>query len=966
MEELCPPKKNPEYIKLEDAFGKGAAQIAFFRKGDNSIPTIEEAEKLLGVEAQYDKKRFEEFLKEQPYTIPTFAQTINEKSAKVLNYIRTNGNNFIQSMSPKYNDKLFEDGQIVAMKKNKGTEGMASKTISYITEARAKLNQENRIKDESAKKSMNFWNKEAYNNKIHFIIAMENPKLYDLKKFPSYQKFMKEYRTRMDNVYNILNSYKDLPYLQDYFPHFWEKPADVEKFFSNAYGGKNPLEGNKSFLKERFFADIKAGIDAGYRLITDNPEEIVRLAEMNAAKFKMGNDLFNICKEEGWTKFVRAGEKIPEGYSLVKDPIFQKMGVFAKKISAEEVAAAAEEGEAIKPEAGISIGSYYLPNEVAKIFNNDLSKGLAGIPIIKDVHKFITNFNNFKNSFQLGLSGFHGVGTSINAGIVSWSIGKGKILTGNPKNIVEGAKMMADGFTILPTVIKDYAAYKKVKADYLGGNSSVQVERLIMANMNPIAEKKWSINAEYNLKKSLYKLRRGDLKQGFNVAFHLATLPIELAAKPIMEYHVPRVKTMAYLKIVEHELSVRPGLTNSEIQLVCQRASASVDDLFGQVNYDNLFYDKAVKDIGFISIRSLGWTGGTIRAIGGGIADIPQSAIRTFKKGEGPTFRTNYLTGLITTTGLWGGMLYYMFNGKAPQKLQDYYIIPTGLKNPDGTELMISLPTFMKDAAAYTKDVVDRKYGRTLSKKVSPFISEATELMYNQDFFKQPVYDEEDEFYKKGVDILNYEFKSLFPFGFRDQPGPKQSFFSQQSFLSKIGLTKAPSEFTRTNLEEVINEQMLKELDKEKRGPGYDPEKSAYIKVLREQAQQGMSFDEMSLQDKQKAGLIDKSGKVIRSKVNKFMSTSRLTNAQRQFKSLSVEGQLKVITKLKKEDLDELLKNRRVLKTGPAFQKLKREKPEFFKNKELKDAYEMVTKRKFIEQEEDNQEKNSSMLDFLK
>jgi hypothetical protein len=419
-----------------------------------------------------------------------------------------------------------------------------------------------------------------------------------------------------------------------------------------------------------------------------------------------------------------------------------------------------------------------------------------------------------------------------------------------------------------------------------------------------------------------------------------------------MELHVPRVKTMAYLKIVENELGLRPGLTNEEIQLVCQRASASVDDLFGQVNYDNLFWDKTIKDIGFMSVRSLGWTGGTIRAIGGGIIDIGESASR-IPKGQGPTFRTNYLTGLITTTGLWGSMLYYMFNGKSPDKLQDIWIIPTGLKNPDGTELSISLPSYMKDAAAYIKDVLDAKYGRTLSKKASPFFSEAIELMYNQDFFKQPVYDEEDPYYKRGKDLLDYEFKSLTPFGFRKQPGPDQDIFSTQSMLAKFGLTKAPSEFTKTDLEETINEQFIKEWDKSRRGAGYDPEKSAYKKLLQEQEKDGLTFSEMSLQDKQKAGFVNKEGKIIDpKKVTNFMSSSKLTNAQRSFKLLSSEGQLKVISKLKKEDLNELLANKKVLKTYLSFEKLRKEKPEFFKNKQLKDAYELATKRKFVETEE--------------
>lgn len=53
-----------------------------------------------------------------------------------------------------------------------------------------------------------------------------------------------------------------------------------------------------------------------------------------------------------------------------------------------------------------------------------------------------------------------------------------------------------------------------------------------------------------------------------------------------------------------------------------RQAWDSIDNRFGQLVYDNLFWNKSAKDIGMVMTRSLGWNLGTVREIGGGLKDL--------------------------------------------------------------------------------------------------------------------------------------------------------------------------------------------------------------------------------------------------------------------------------------------------------------------------------------------------------
>jgi hypothetical protein len=59
--------------------------------------------------------------------------------------------------------------------------------------------------------------------------------------------------------------------------------------------------------------------------------------------------------------------------------------------------------------------------------------------------------------------------------------------------------------------------------------------------------------------------------------------------------------------------------TPQQIREAVQRAWDSVDNRMGQLVYDNLFWNRAVKDLAMASVRSVGWNLGSVREMGGGV-----------------------------------------------------------------------------------------------------------------------------------------------------------------------------------------------------------------------------------------------------------------------------------------------------------------------------------------------------------
>jgi hypothetical protein len=138
-----------------------------------------------------------------------------------------------------------------------------------------------------------------------------------------------------------------------------------------------------------------------------------------------------------------------------------------------------------------------------------------------------------------------------------------------------------------------------------------------------------------------------------------------------------------------------------------------------------------VKDAALLSFRAFGWQLGKYREGLGGTWDMGKLGWNAAQgKWTGLSHRSAYMLTLPIGVAVAGGMLNYLMTGQPPQGWRDYYMPRTGRKNPDGSDVRISLPSYMKDVIAY-----GRHPYLAFAHSLNPFLSALVDLWNNKDFY---------------------------------------------------------------------------------------------------------------------------------------------------------------------------------------------------------------------------------------
>ena len=74
-----------------------------------------------------------------------------------------------------------------------------------------------------------------------------------------------------------------------------------------------------------------------------------------------------------------------------------------------------------------------------------------------------------------------------------------------------------------------------------------------------------------------------------------------------MEEVVPRAKLGVAANMMQYEMGKNPFMDRTELRATARKVWDSTDNRLGQMVYDNLFWNKTVKDIALASVRSVGW-----------------------------------------------------------------------------------------------------------------------------------------------------------------------------------------------------------------------------------------------------------------------------------------------------------------------------------------------------------------------
>jgi len=641
-------------------------------------------------------------------------------------------------------------------------------------------------------------------------------------------------------------------FYKDYFPHIWKKPQRAASVFASFFG-KRPLEGGKSFLKRRKLPTIADGRAVGLEPVTDNPVDLVLLKVHEMDRYVMAHETLAEWKTNGLAKFVRGIKPPPKGWARIDDSIST---VYGRSAAGETIVR----------------GHYYAPEGAARIMNNYLSPGLnrfAG-------YRAILGTNNVLNQFQLGLSAFHLGFTAADTTVSKAALGFQALLKGKP---IKAAKYFAQTPTAAFTTF--LKGDKVLKEWYRPGSQGAAIGAI--ADALQTAGGRARMDQMYRTKigeNMLAALRKGNI---LGAALRAPFAGVEYTSNLIMNEVVPRMKLGAFADLARfHMDELGPNASFEDTLRVLTQDWNSVENRLGEMTYDNLFWDKTAKDLAMISVRSVGWNLGTLREVGGGIADLAVQPANALRGRPVNLNRISYLLGLVTVNAIMSATYQYLKTGKGPDQPEDYFFPKNGETDEHGHAQRVSWPTYVKDIYHYGTHPV-----RTLESKLAPIWSAFGEMIHNRDFFNTEIRNSDDPLVKQLQELATFAAKQMLPIGVRNYQretalGSSPSTRAEQF----VGISPAPTELNQSPAERMAHEFALAHTPDEARTPA-----SAERLDLRQSLTRSLRNGK-GVPANVKAAR--EAGKFSRQDVETAVRASRESPLQRAFLGLSIDDAVKV------------------------------------------------------------------------
>jgi hypothetical protein len=218
---------------------------------------------------------------------------------------------------------------------------------------------------------------------------------------------------------------------------------------------------------------------------------------------------------------------------------------------------------------------------------------------------------------------------------------------------------------------------------------------------------------------------------------------------PLFNDYIPAIKAASYLNEAKLLLSARPDLlestpeANAMLRDELHKIAKSIDNRFGEMQYDKLFMDSLWKRAMFGTFLSVGWNLGFLREFGQGLTS---DVVKTFRTGE-ISARTVYASTYIILTTAMAGLMTYIFTGKPPSEPKDW-IYP---QLPDGSRLttMSFTREFGNTYYHLIQEGLITGSENDVLNKLAPSVQSLNEVMRNEDYFGNQIYDMTDPFWKQ-------------------------------------------------------------------------------------------------------------------------------------------------------------------------------------------------------------------------
>jgi hypothetical protein len=519
---------------------------------------------------------------------------------------------------------------------------------------------------------------------------------------PQLQAMANTMRTAFDQrmaKLQSLPSTAQTQFITDYFPHFWKDPSAATTAGQN-FGGGASRQGSGASLRQRSVPTYADGLAMGLEPVTTNPIEATLRYIRSMDHFIAATEVLDIAKAQGTVRYIK-----PKTVGASGHPESYKIPPGWKPI---------EGRGATRADGAVA----HAPEDWARVYNNFIDRGIHGKN--EDWGKLYDAAQSTSNaitSLELGLSGFHAFTMANEAFVSGIAKGVGEIAGGKP---IKGVG------SILAAPAKPITSYNlgnKVEKVYLGQNpGSPNMSRIVdllekaggrAVGKGHAPDYRFSPMGSY-----WTAFKRGSLKQEMAESrANIAARPVvgtvkeaarmigrtmETVAQPLFEKYIPRIKNGAFYDTMDSWLKAHPTASLQEQTKAARQIWDSIDNRFGEMVQDNIFWNKTLKQTAQLGMRSYSWNMGTIREIGGGVKDIVDTAAGRKEWSS----RASYAVALPIAVGTLNAAYQYLMTGKSPESVDDLLAGQTG-----GTSAgfggrgevpeRVSLPGYQKDVLGW-------------------------------------------------------------------------------------------------------------------------------------------------------------------------------------------------------------------------------------------------------------------------
>ena len=542
----------------------------------------------------------------------------------------------------------------------------------------------------------------------------------------------------------------DLSYYRDHIGTIWKKaPNNAAPLFERHAQEVNRavLQGDKGMLRQRFYKTVVEGMRAGGVPATTNFVEMALLDLGRQAQFIWANkELLPELRAQG--RLVR-GAKDAQRYQaagLMPNPVKVPDNIVSTWFPVQTAAGGTvtAKGEPHYMERGElqMLQKWLAPDFVRQ---NVVGKALLNF---KNVYTPVELFGPFHLASIVAKSAALGVSQGLNRMFNSG------VMRNDVSQAVEGFSEALKGLALPYTAYKNGRALREAggqtlvawqkynydKNNFLASPMGQRLSRVIpniedtvdalvesgaRLDVNPMYATKW--------RQSLIQswLNRSYIKSAAMVPF----AAIESFTSPLFQRYIPAVKLFATAKEISVELKrnapmIQAGTKTREE--VLQSATRRIDNILGELNWDNLNASRGARSLAMLIWRSPGWRGGTVDLVKNAAYGQAKEIKDAIRDRRAPTMDPN-LMYVVTMAGVGAAvaaLIMATMAKKAPSSVTDLTNPQTGQLDSRGKPIRLDLPLYTsRDIPQILSDPISYATGGQTG-----FISKAEEAVRNRSY----------------------------------------------------------------------------------------------------------------------------------------------------------------------------------------------------------------------------------------